>query len=188
MVYASIFDAICPAKGKGAGLVLPFCTITAMNLHLAEISQAVAPDAHAVLLMDQASWHTSDRLLVPTNITILLLPLRLPELNPVENIWQFMRENWLSTGCHVRGQHRLSLLLCLKPTGGSALENHVHRHACLGTSVLINEIWYQEAFGRSRGGFTSKIHACADGQRRPLDFVLTGGEASDYQAVDHKSR
>ena len=67
-----------------------------MNLHLAEISQAVAPGAHAVLLMDQAGWHTSDRLLVPVNITILLLPPRSPELNPVENIWQFMRDNRLS--------------------------------------------------------------------------------------------
>ncbi|WP_236735607.1 IS5 family transposase [Agrobacterium tumefaciens] len=42
---------------------------------------------------------------------------------------------------------------------------------------------YQEAFGRSRGGFTTKIHARADGQGRPLGFVLTGGEASDYNAV-----
>ena len=67
-----------------------------MNLHLAEISQAVAPGAHAVLLMDQARWHTSDRIVIPDNISILLLPPRSPELNPVENIWQFMRDNWLS--------------------------------------------------------------------------------------------
>jgi len=67
-----------------------------MNLHLAEISQAVAPGAHAVLLMDQAGWHTSDRIVIPDNISILLLPPRSPELNPVENIWQFMRDNWLS--------------------------------------------------------------------------------------------
>jgi transposase len=93
---AYIFGAICPTEGKGAGLVLPFCNTTAMNLHLAEISQAVAPGAHAVLMMDQAGWHTSDRILAPTNITILLLPPRSPELKPVENIWQFMRDNWLS--------------------------------------------------------------------------------------------
>jgi transposase len=67
-----------------------------MNLHLAEISQAVAPGAHAVVLMDQAGWHTSDRIVIPDNISILLLPPRSPELNPVENIWQFMRDNWLS--------------------------------------------------------------------------------------------
>lgn len=91
-----IFGAICPAEGKAAGLVLPFCNTAAMNLHLAEIAQAVAADAHAVLLMDQAGWHTSDKLDLPANISIVLLPPKSPELNPVENTWQFMRDNWLS--------------------------------------------------------------------------------------------
>ena len=67
-----------------------------MTLHLEEISYAVAPGAHAILVMDQAGWHTSGKLDVPANITILTLPPRSPELNPVENIWQFMRDNWLS--------------------------------------------------------------------------------------------
>ena len=49
-----IFGAICPKQGKGAGLVLPRCNIAAMNLHLAEIALAVAPGAHAVVLLDQA--------------------------------------------------------------------------------------------------------------------------------------
>jgi transposase len=75
---------------------LPFCNTDAMNLHLAEISQAVAPDAHAVLLVDQAAWHISDRLAVPFNLSIVLLPPKSPELNPTENTWQFMRDNWLS--------------------------------------------------------------------------------------------
>ena len=77
-------------------MVLPFCNIAAMNLQLAEISQAVADDAHAVLLMDQAGWHTSDKLDLPANISIVLLPPKSPELNPAENTWQFMRDNWLS--------------------------------------------------------------------------------------------
>lgn len=77
-------------------MILPYCNSAAMSLHLAEISQAVAPDAHAVLIMDQAGWHTSTKLEVPGNITIVTLPPRSPELNPVENIWQFMRDNWLS--------------------------------------------------------------------------------------------
>jgi transposase len=34
---------------------------------------------------------------VPDNITILPLPPKCPELNPQENIWQYMRDNWLST-------------------------------------------------------------------------------------------
>ena len=94
--WAYIFGAICPAKGKGAGLVLPWCNTHAMNLHLAEISAAVSKDAHAVLIVDQAGWHLTPKLKTPDNITILPLPPRAPELNPVENVWQFMRDNWLS--------------------------------------------------------------------------------------------
>ena len=62
----------------------------------AEVSTAVDANAHAVVLLDQAGWHTSKKLVVPDNITLMSLPPRAPELNPVENIWQFMRDNWLS--------------------------------------------------------------------------------------------
>ena len=68
----------------------------AMQWHLDEISSQVSEGAHAILILDQAGWHTTDNLLIPTNITLLPLPPRSPELNPVENIWQFMRDNWLS--------------------------------------------------------------------------------------------
>ena len=78
------------------GLVLPRCNTEAMQWHLDEISSQVAPGAHAVLIVDRAGWHTTGKLKVPSNITLLLLPPRAPELNPVENIWQFMRDNWLS--------------------------------------------------------------------------------------------
>jgi transposase len=67
-----------------------------MTLQLAEISQAIAPGAHALVLLDQAGWHLSRRLVVPPNITLMPLPAKAPELNPVENVWQFLRENWLS--------------------------------------------------------------------------------------------
>ena len=93
---AYLFGAICPMEGKGAALVLPHCNTAAMNLHLAEVATAVAADAHAVMLLDQAGWHMARDLTVPPNITLMPLPPRAPELNPVENIWQFMRENWLS--------------------------------------------------------------------------------------------
>jgi transposase len=67
-----------------------------MTLHLAEISAHVARGRHAVLLLDQAGWHLSRELRVPANITIMPLPPKCPELNPTENVWQFMRDNWLS--------------------------------------------------------------------------------------------
>jgi transposase len=67
-----------------------------MSLHLAEIAAEVAPGGHAVLILDQAGWHLSKRLAVPKNITLVALPPKCPELNPVENVWQFLRDNWLS--------------------------------------------------------------------------------------------
>ena len=93
---AYIFGAICPRDGKGAALVLPTCNTAAMELHLEEIAANVAPDAHAVLVLDQAGWHVSKKLPIPENITLVPLPAKSPELNPTENIWQYMRDNWLS--------------------------------------------------------------------------------------------
>ncbi|TBB57276.1 IS630 family transposase [Rhizobium ruizarguesonis] len=80
-MWAYIFGAICPKRGKGAGLVLPYCDTDAMNQHLLEISQAVDDGAHAVLILDQAGWHVTPKLSVPDNITLLFLPPRSPELN-----------------------------------------------------------------------------------------------------------
>jgi transposase len=93
---AYLFGAICPRRGTGAALMLPAANTEAMQLHLDEISRHVARKAHAVVLMDRAGWHSTNRLKVPKNLTIILLPSRSPELNPVENVWQYLRQNWLS--------------------------------------------------------------------------------------------
>ena len=93
---AYLFGAICPAHGKGAALMLPWANTQAMQMHLNEISGHVATKSHGVILMDRAGWHTTGKLQIPKNLTIILLPSRSPELNPVENIWQYLRANWLS--------------------------------------------------------------------------------------------
>ncbi len=58
-----------------------------------EISRHVAPGAHAILVLDGAGWHSSKSLVVPENVTLLPLPPYSPELNPVENLWQYLRQN-----------------------------------------------------------------------------------------------
>jgi hypothetical protein len=93
---AYLFGAICPARGKGAALALPFADTEMMQLHLDEIAANVATDAHAVLIFDRAGWHTTPQLKMPANVTPIWLPSRSPELNPVENVWQYLRQNWLS--------------------------------------------------------------------------------------------
>lgn len=93
---AYLFGAVCPERGIGAALVLPACNSEAMQLHLDEIATKITPGAHAVVILDQAGWHGAKDLEVPSNISLLPLPPRSPELNSQENIWQFIRQNWLS--------------------------------------------------------------------------------------------
>jgi len=67
-----------------------------MNKHLAEIGTCVAAGAIALLIVDGAGWHTSPKLVVPENIVLLKLPPYSPELNPAENVWEYLRGNALS--------------------------------------------------------------------------------------------
>jgi len=103
-----------------------------MNLHLAEIATEVALGALAVLLVDQAGWHMSHRLVVPPNIALLLLPPKCPELNPTENIWQFMRDNWLSNRVFKSYDDMSILLRGVEQTNRSALAHHVPSACAIG--------------------------------------------------------
>lgn len=93
---AYLFGAICPRRGTGAALTPPEANTRARQMNLEEISHTVAAKAHAVVLMDRTGWHKTDRLKLPENLTIILLPARAPEINPVETVWQYFRQNWLS--------------------------------------------------------------------------------------------
>ena len=76
-----------------AGLVEENDSMRAGRDHLRDLFQM---QAHALVLVDQAGWHQSKRLVVPDNITLIPLPAKAPELNPAENVWQYMRDNWIS--------------------------------------------------------------------------------------------
>ena len=85
-----------PATGQGFALVLPEVSTTAMQVFLDRFGETLAADEHAVMVVDQAGWHTAHALAVPDNITLVLLPPYSPELNPVERVWLFLRERHLS--------------------------------------------------------------------------------------------
>lgn len=89
----------------------------------------MAPGAHAVLVLDQAGWHTSTKLVVPDNITVVSLPPRSPELNPVENVWQFMRDNWPSNRIFTSDEDILD-------------------HCCHAWNTLIDQPWKIMSLGR----------------------------------------
>ena len=94
--WAYLFGAICPARGTGAALVMPEVSVEAMNKHLVEISQCVSVGATALLILDGAGWHSSPKLTVLENIVLMPLPPYAPELNCVENVWDYLRSNSLS--------------------------------------------------------------------------------------------
>lgn len=93
---AHVLGAICPARGVGAAIIMPAVNIEAMNEHLKEISALVSVGAIALLVLDGAGWHqTGGELQVPDNIRLLPLPPYAPELNPMENVWDYLRSNKL---------------------------------------------------------------------------------------------
>jgi transposase len=99
--WAYIFGAVCPARDRGAALVLPKANAKAMNLHREEISSQVHPDARVVLILDRAGWHRAgDKLRALDHNSLLHLPSYSPELDPTENVWQFLRQNQLSNRVH----------------------------------------------------------------------------------------
>lgn len=92
-----LFGAVCPDRATGAAIIMPGVNSEAMAEHLAEISRRVSQGAHAVVVCDGAGWHQPGcRLVVPDNISLLRLPPYAPELNPVENVWEYLRANKLS--------------------------------------------------------------------------------------------
>jgi transposase len=91
-----LFAACRPGTEEAFALALPRATTEAMAVFLAAFAQQLAPGVHAVLLLDRAGWHVTPALAVPDNVTLLPLPASSPELNPVERVWLYLRERFLS--------------------------------------------------------------------------------------------
>lgn len=91
-----IFGAICPDRDVGCALILPECNAGMVQIHLDQISATVQKNYHCLLMMDRASWHMTETLNVPENISIFPLPAYSPELNPMEQVWQQLRKIKLS--------------------------------------------------------------------------------------------
>ena len=93
---AYIFAAVRPSTGEDFALVLPWVSSAAMSAFLAGFAKAVPSDTHVVMVLDQAGWHGAKDLVVPDCLTLVPLPSYSPELNPVERIWLYLRERYLS--------------------------------------------------------------------------------------------
>lgn len=94
--WAYLYAAVEPATGDSVALLAPCVNTDTFNMFLTMLSKHLAAGEHAVLIMDQAGWHRSRQLRLPDNITVLLLPPYSPELNPVENLWHYLKSHFLS--------------------------------------------------------------------------------------------
>lgn len=105
--WVYLYAAVEPATGASVALQAPHVNTDTMNVFLAMLATELAPQEHAVLVMDQAGWHKARALKVPDTVTILYLPPYSPELNPVERLWAYLRSHYLSNRVYDDYQHLL---------------------------------------------------------------------------------
>ncbi len=94
--YCYLFSAACPERKRAVGHVCSRANTVEMNRHFGDISAAVEPGSHAVVVLDGAGWHKSRDLDIPTNLSLLHLPPYSPELNPMENVFEYLKSNHLA--------------------------------------------------------------------------------------------
>ena len=98
--YLYVIAAACPATGQAEGILAPYLNTDTINAFLREFSAAITPGVQAVLVWDGAGYHTSGRLQVPANVSLIQLPPYSPELNPIENLWHYLRSHYWSNRKH----------------------------------------------------------------------------------------
>lgn len=91
-----IIGSVCPAQNKAEAIISPYCNSDAMHEHLKQISKVTLPGRLAVVVMDQAGWHTSESIYDISNVVPLFLPPASPELNPMEQVWKWLKDHFLS--------------------------------------------------------------------------------------------
>jgi transposase len=97
--YAYLFGAVCPATGETEALLAPWVNKEVMTQHLEQISAKTKPGRHAVVIMDGAGWHTDNIANNIDNVSIIKLPPYSPELNPIEQVWSWLRQHHLANRC-----------------------------------------------------------------------------------------
>lgn len=129
--YTYAYTAVCPQTGEVYSIRSPYNNTFAMNAFLQALSQQYKQH-RIVLTLDGAGWHKSKDLLLPENIRLLFLPPYSPQLNPVEHIWDYMREqkhfNNYSFDSIEDVEHRLDKVLLQLTTEKSILKSLCNFH------------------------------------------------------------
>jgi len=122
--YLYVLGAVCPGTGQSIGLLAPHLDTTIVNQFLEQFAQELNADVHAVLIWDQAGYHTAKALQVPSNVSLIPLPPYSPELNPIENLWHYLRSHYWSNRCHQDYEDLIQAA------------THAWRHACLDADLM----------------------------------------------------
>jgi transposase len=97
--YAYLFGAVCPATGETEALIVPHVDKEMMSRHLEQISAKTEVGRHAVVIMDGAGWHQALLAEDLSNVSFIKLPPYSPELNPIEQVWSWLRQHHLANRC-----------------------------------------------------------------------------------------
>ena len=94
--YLYLMGAACAQTGQAVGVLAPYLNTKMVNVFLKQMAAEIDPQTHVVLVWDRAGYHTAAALEVPKNMTLLPLPPSSPELNPMENLWHYLRAHHLA--------------------------------------------------------------------------------------------
>ena len=108
--YVYVYSAVAPEIGKMTSLLLPRADTAMMNLFLEHVSHEFS-DSFIVMQVDRAGWHDTDDLVIPENIRLILQPAYSPELNPVEHLWDYLRENYFHNWAAATLQQVIDVLI-----------------------------------------------------------------------------
>jgi hypothetical protein len=119
--YLYVFGAACPQTGQTGGLLAPYLNTDTVNAFFGEFEKEVDCDVHVFMIWDQAGFHTSKKVKVPDNVTIIPLPPYSPQLNPIEKLWQYLRQHHWSNRVYEGYDHLRQAVnhawkkVCVKP-------------------------------------------------------------------------
>jgi transposase len=91
--YLYVVGAACPQTGQAEGLISPYLNTDVINIFLKQLAATLPSHVQAVLVWDGAGYHHAKRICVPDQITLLFLPPYSPELNPIENLWHYLKSH-----------------------------------------------------------------------------------------------
>ena len=131
--YLWVLGAVCPETGHAEGLLSPHLNTKVVNAFLQLFSKTIGENEHAVMVWDGAGFHTSRSLVVPPNITLVKLPPYSPELNPIENLWHYLKSHYWSN--HAYADYAELELAAIAAWKHAVLDTELVKTVCASTLI-----------------------------------------------------